>query len=168
MTEMTKAFESDTSLALAKLLESTIVLERNQERTTAVLEGMMAGLKDMRSDVNEIEAIVHDRAKTQWSVIFGTVGAATAFLSLVGAIVAYAWISDINQVGQDVDRLSQQMHEHTTKAGHPEGVIRQVEGLKENFKNSVDQINQRLDRYDDRISELQKRTGVLFKEGEPY
>ena len=95
---MGKAFESDTSVALAKLLESTIVLERNQERTTAVLEGMMVGLKDLRSDVTDIEHIIHERAKTQWSTIFGTVGAATAMLGLIGAIVGYAWISDIRRV----------------------------------------------------------------------
>ena len=168
MAEMTKAFESDTSVALAKLLESTIVLERNQERTTAVLEGMMAGLKEIRSDVTDIENIVHERARTQWSVIFGTVGAATAMLGLIGTVVAYAWISDIKRVETVVDRLANQFHEHSIKAGHPEGVLSKIEGFRDQVRNDFAAINGRLDRYDDRISELQKRTGVLFKEGEPY
>ena len=159
---------ASTSNALAKLLESTIALERNQERTTAILEGMMAGLKDLRGEVTDIEKIVHDRAKTQWSVIFGTVGAATAMLGLVGAIVAYAWVSDINQVGEKLANLEDRFHAHATEAGHPAGVLSRLDALRENMKDANAQINARLDRYDDRISELQKRTGVLFKEGEPY
>ena len=166
--EVTKAFESETGVALAKLLESTIALERNQERTTAVLEGMMSGLKEIRGDVTDIENIVHERARTQWSVIFGTVGAATAMLGLIGAVIAYAWISDIKRVETVVDRLANQFHEHSIKAGHPEGVLSKVESISTQFRNDINALNDRLDRYDDRISELQKRTGILFKEGKPY
>lgn len=155
-----------------RLFNSVIAVEKNLERHTTILETMVNELKEIKTDrlndlqrhderVKDLEHTLHERAKTQWPVIFGTVGAASAFLAMIGGIVAYAWIGDIQDLQQREADLRQDLQQHSRLHGHPEAVIEKVEGLETH-------LNQRFIELTERLNRIEDRTKVLYKEGKPY
>lgn len=155
-----------------KLFQAVLSVEKNMERHSVALETIMNELKEIKVDrvndltkhderVKDLERTVHERAKTQWPVIFGTVGAATAFLGMIGAIVAYAWVGDIQDLNKNYFSLRNDMQAHTRSHGHPEAVIEKIEGFAEH-------TDKRFDLLTDRINRIEERTKVLFKDGKAY
>ncbi len=155
-----------------RLFNSVIAVEKNLERHTTILETMVNELKEIKTDrlndlqrhderVKDLEHTLNERAKTQWPVIFGTVGAASVFLAMIGGIVAYAWIGDIQDLQQREANLRQDLQQHSRLHGHPEAVIEKVDGLESH-------MNQRFDSLTERLNRIEDRTKVLYKEGKPY
>jgi len=141
--------------------QEIIALSANQSAIKDSLAQIAATLKGLTEQVNSSH-------RTQWPVIFGTMTAATAFLTIIGGVVAYAWIGDITDVGKRVDQLSEQTNHHIALEGHPDSVIKQIQELKEASRLANQRLTERLNRMDDQMNYLERRTGVLFNKGEPY
>lgn len=155
-----------------KLFNSVIAVEKNLERHTTILEAMVGELKEMKLDrandlqkhddrVRQIEAQLTTATKTQWPVIFSTMGVGFTVISLVGAVVAYAWFGDIHSLHTQYNALREDVNQHVRLHGHPEAVIEQLEGLEKNIDKRFDLMGKRIDR-------IEERTKLLYKEGKPY
>lgn len=155
-----------------KLFQAVISVEKNLERHGTILETMVSELKDIKLDrandltkhderVRIIEQKVVEATKTQWPVIFGTMTIGFTVISLIGAVVAYAWFGDINTLhGQYVD-LRDDIQAHARLHGHPEAVIEQIDAMEKTIDKQFSSVNKRIDR-------IEERTKLLYKEGKAY
>ena len=141
--------------------KAIISLEANQETFKESLASIAVTLKDL-------SATVTNSGKTQWPVIIGSIMAAMAFVGLVSGLVAYAWVGDITEVSGRLSNLDKRVQTHLEKYGHPESVIRQVQELKESTLIANQRLDERMNRMDDQMNYLERRTGVLFNKGKPY
>ena len=165
--------ENSTSEQLVeRLFQAVIGVEKNLERHGTILETMVGELKGIKLDrqsdlakhderVRQLELEFRQGTKTQWPVIFSTMGAGFTVLSLVGAVIAYAWFGDVNSLHNQYTALRDDLNSHARLHGHPEAVIEQLEGLEKNIDKRFELQGKRIDRVED-------RTKLLYKEGNPY
>jgi len=134
--------------------KAIIALESNQESVRNSLMDITTTLKALSTDVKH-------SGKTQWPVIFGTVGSAMSFVVILGGVLSYAWVSDIGQISDREAELRNDLQAHARAHGHPEAVLEKMVGLEKS-------LFQRLDQMDKRIDRVEERAKILYKEGKAY
>ena len=134
--------------------KAIIALEANQESVRNSLLDITTTLKALSTDVKH-------SGKTQWPVIFGSVGSAMSFVIILGGVLSYAWVSDIEQLADREVELRNDLQAHTRSHGHPEAVLEKIAGLEKSLSQRFSLMERRIDRIED-------RTKLLYKEGKPY
>ena len=129
---------------------SILSLEKNQERITVALEGVVSTLQDLRqSSRHEFETLdkrIEEHGKTKWSQIFGALGFALSVLVIIGGIIAWGYGRDIFRTNESLDDLDKAFAEHT-HGGHPDSVKRELDGLR----NLLDHTQKDLTNANDRV-----------------
>ena len=145
---------------LTRVLDKITHIESNQVKTATVLDGLVEGMRVFKAELSRLETDIYENGKTQWGVIFGTVGAATTMVSIVGAIIGYAWFSDIGEVGDRVTNLREIVLEHNNAEGHPYSVIAKIVALEKQVDTRFMGLEQRLD---ERLLQRQREQDELRK-----
>ena len=134
-------------------------LEKNQERQTVVLEGLMGRLEAMHKDVKDLGTQFVARMQTKWGVIFSATGVATGLVMAVGGLVYYAWSRDVDRALSEVASVNERLTEHL-HGGHPESIIALINANKESIKETAlseeRSLNQRFEALQQRINSLEE------------
>ena len=146
-------------------------IEKTQERITTLLDGIAQRMETF-------EGRISDATRTPWAAVGITVTIMAFVLGGFGTVIGYAYISNLDDQANRLANVSNKFDAHISN-GHPTSVIARIDANKEAIEGQIisnrrdtdaliEQFQAREKEVNERLRYLERRTGTLFKGGEPY
>lgn len=171
-------------------------LQSQQAETAQILKSLTHDLSIVKEDrvkedrrIEERVLNLESRTSTPVTQMVSMLGSAVAMAVPLGLLIWFgiggqitsvrdSLTRDIVSVSERVGQIYDRHTEHTAD-GHPPRVEARVDSIKAQLEDQINSTKERFDRREDRmeedfrevrtrLQELEKRTGVLFKGGNPY
>lgn len=140
----------------------------------AALSQRVTGLEDsirgIRGDIAGLVSAVNERSRTPWGILITALGVVLVIVKTGGDLSLAPLIQAIDRNQTDIASITAGLvprgeHEERWRSlgAEDENLQRQIDGLDEalggtwNIRDGLETINGRLDRYDQRLTELEAR-----------
>lgn len=171
-------------------------LQAQQAETAQILKSLTQDLSIVKEDrvkedrrIEERVLNLESRTSTPITQMVSMLGSAVAMAVPLGLLIWFgiggqitavrdSLTRDVMAISERVGQLYTRHTEHTAD-GHPSRFDAKVDSVKAMLEGQVQNTKERFDRREDRmeedfrevrtrLQEIEKRTGILFKEGKPY
>ena len=177
---------SETTALLQTVIKDIGSVRESQAVMATSLTNLAEATRGLKKEVDDVRDRQATYGRTQWSVLIAAAALLFAAIQYFGdsysktsenriVAVENAVIQKFERVNSDIGALTKEFRDHAGYKGHPDSVLEKMDALDEKFEGNLkqqekttDRLYLEIDSMRERMREYDKRTGVLFKDGNPY